>query len=129
MLKSEHYGIHQIKVQNIICSRERGSPVLSGDTQSCGTSDPYRVQNLFLRVGVRTTSNNHFVQLPSLHNVKPIFFPCKDTLDADRKKLLLVIARLDKEGQSYTADTVVDNFHEGKELHGIIGYTLELTKN
>ena len=42
----------------------------------------------------------------------------KDTLDADRKKLLLVIARLDKEGQSYTADTVVDNFHEGKELHG-----------
>lgn len=52
----------------------------------------------------------------------------KDTLDADRKKLLLVIARLDKEGQSYTADTVVDNFHEGKELHGIIGYTLELNE-
>lgn len=36
--------------------------------------------------------------------------------------------RLDKEGQSYTADTVVDNFHEGKELHGIIGYTLELNE-
>ena len=52
----------------------------------------------------------------------------KDTLDADRKKLLLVIARLDKEGHSYTADTVVDNFHEGKELHGIIGYTLELNE-
>lgn len=41
----------------------------------------------------------------------------------------MVIARLDKEGQSYTADTVVDNFHEGKELHGIIGYTLELNEN
>ena len=52
----------------------------------------------------------------------------KDTLEADRKKLQLVIARLDKEGQSYTADTVVGNFHEGKELQGIIGYTLELNE-
>ena len=52
----------------------------------------------------------------------------KDTLEADRKKLQLVIARLDKEGQSYTADTVVGNFHEEKELHGIIGYTLELNE-
>lgn len=73
------------------------------------------------------TIQTSFCQLPSLHNVKPIF-SLKDTLDADRKKLLLVIARLDKEGQSYTADTVVDNFHEGKELHGIIGYTLELNE-
>ena len=52
----------------------------------------------------------------------------RDTLEEDRKKLQLVIARLDKEGQSYTADTVVGNFHEGKELHGIIGYTLELNE-
>ena len=52
----------------------------------------------------------------------------KDTLEADRKKLQLVIARLDKEGQSYTADTVVGNFQEEKELHGIIGYTLELNE-
>ena len=35
----------------------------------------------------------------------------KDTLDADRKKLQLVIARLDKEGQPDSADTVVEHFH------------------
>ena len=52
----------------------------------------------------------------------------KDTLDADRKKLQLVIARLDKEGHPYSADTVVEHFHEGKELQGIIGYTLELNE-
>ncbi|MGN0281801.1 MAG: site-specific integrase, partial [Prevotella sp.] len=52
----------------------------------------------------------------------------KETLETDRKKLLLVIARLDKEGQPYTSDMVVENFHEGKELQGIIGYTLELNE-
>lgn len=51
IVDKEKFMSKLIKVQNIICSRERGSPVLSGDTQSCGTSDPYRVQNLFLRVG------------------------------------------------------------------------------
>lgn len=50
----------------------------------------------------------------------------QDTLEADRKKLLLVIARLDKEAQPYTSDKVVEYFREGKVLHGIIGYTLEL---
>lgn len=127
MLKSEHYGIHQIKVQNIICSRERGSPVLSGDTQSCGTSDPYRVQNLFLRVGCGPFKH-HFANFRHSTTSSLSSF-LERYIDADRKKLLLVIARLDKEGQSYTADTVVDNFHEGKELHGIIGYTLELNEN
>jgi len=52
----------------------------------------------------------------------------KETLETDKKKLLLVIARLEKEGQPYTADIVVEHFHEGKELQGIIGYTLELNK-
>ena len=52
----------------------------------------------------------------------------KETLETDRKKLLLVIARLDKEGHPYSADTVVEHFHEGKELQGIIGYTLELNE-
>ncbi len=50
----------------------------------------------------------------------------QDTLEADRKKLLLVIAQLDKEAQPYTSDKVVEYFREGKVLHGIIGYTLEL---
>ena len=50
----------------------------------------------------------------------------QETLEADRKKLLLVIARLDKEAQPYTSDKVVDYFREGKVLHGIIGYTVEL---
>ncbi|MGN0221212.1 MAG: tyrosine-type recombinase/integrase [Prevotella sp.] len=50
----------------------------------------------------------------------------QDTLEADRKKLLLVIARLDKEAQPYTSDKVVEYFREGKVLHGIIGYTFEL---
>ena len=47
-------------------------------------------------------------------------------MEADRKKLLLVIARLDKEAQPYTSDKVVEYFREGKVLHGIIGYTVEL---
>ena len=50
----------------------------------------------------------------------------QETLEADRKKLLLVIARLDKEAQPYTSDKVVEYFREGKVLHGIIGYTVEL---
>ena len=52
----------------------------------------------------------------------------KETLETDRKKLLLVIARLDKEGQPYTADTVVECFHARTECQGIIGYTLELNE-
>ena len=52
----------------------------------------------------------------------------RQTLETDRKKLLLVIARLDKEGHPYSADTVVEHFHERKELQGIIGYTLELNE-
>ncbi|MGM9759025.1 MAG: tyrosine-type recombinase/integrase [Parabacteroides sp.] len=52
----------------------------------------------------------------------------QDTLEADRKKLLLVIARLDKEAQPYTSDKVVEYFREGKELQGIVGYTMELNE-
>ena len=59
---------------------------------------------------------------------KDYLLSLKDTLNAEKKKLLLVIARLDKNGLSYTADTVVDHFHYGKEWHGIIGYTLELNE-
>ena len=52
----------------------------------------------------------------------------RQTLETDRNKLLLVIAQLDKEGHPYSADTVVEHFHERKELQGIIGYTLELNE-
>ena len=55
-------------------------------------------------------------------------YSIKETLETDRKKLLLVIARLDKEGQPYTADTVVECFHARTECQGIIGYTLELNE-
>ena len=55
-------------------------------------------------------------------------YSLKETLETDRKKLLLVIARLDKEGQPYTADTVVECFHARTECQGIIGYTLELNE-
>ena len=51
MLKSENYGIHQIKVQNILRSGERGPPVLSGHPQPCGKANTNSIQNLFLRVG------------------------------------------------------------------------------
>lgn len=73
MLKSEHYGIHQIKVQNIICSRERGSPVLSGDTQRVARQihTEYRIYSSEWDAD----HSNIICQLPSLHNVKPIFFP------------------------------------------------------
>ena len=47
-------------------------------------------------------------------------------LEAEWKKLLLIIARLDKEAQPYTSDMVVEYFREGKVQQGIIGYTLEL---
>ena len=50
----------------------------------------------------------------------------RQTLETDRNKLLLVIARLDKEAQPYTSDQVVEYFREGKVLHGIIGSTVEL---
>ena len=50
----------------------------------------------------------------------------QDALEADRKKLLQVIARLEKEAQPYTSDKVVEYFREGKVLHGIVGYALEL---
>ena len=55
-------------------------------------------------------------------------YSLNETLETDRKKLLLVIARLDKEGQPYTADTVVECFHARTECQGIIGYTLELNE-
>ena len=55
-------------------------------------------------------------------------FSLKERLETDRKKLLLIITHLEKEGKPYTSDKVVAYFHEGKELHGIIGYTLELNE-
>ena len=62
MLKSENYGIHQIKVQNIVRSGERGPPVLSGNTQSCGEA------KYFPQSGMRIIHALSF-QLPPLHSV------------------------------------------------------------
>lgn len=52
----------------------------------------------------------------------------KKSLDADKKKLLLVISRLDKEVQPYTSDKEVEYFREGKMLHGFINYAMELNE-
>lgn len=49
-------------------------------------------------------------------------------LEADCKKLLLVIAQLEREAKPYTADMVVERFREGKVLHGIVGYILALAE-
>lgn len=51
----------------------------------------------------------------------------RDTLKADKKKLQSVIARLEKETQTYTADKVVEYYREGKVLQGFIAYTAELS--
>lgn len=52
----------------------------------------------------------------------------QEALEADRKKLQLAIARLDKEAQPYSSDKVAEYFREGKVLHGIVGYALELNE-
>ncbi|MFS6554621.1 site-specific integrase, partial [Parabacteroides distasonis] len=51
----------------------------------------------------------------------------RDTLETDRKKLLSVIARLEKEAQPYTSDKVVEYYREGKVLQGFFAYTAELS--
>lgn len=51
----------------------------------------------------------------------------RDTLETDRKKLQSVIARLEKETQTYTADKVVEYYREGKVPQGFIAYTAELS--
>ena len=49
-------------------------------------------------------------------------------VETDGKRLLLVIARLEREGLPYTADKVVECFREGYAMHGIAGYTLGLNE-
>ena len=52
----------------------------------------------------------------------------QNNLEADKKKLLSVIERLDKDANPYTADTVAACFRERKTQPGIIGFTLKLNE-